>query len=206
MHAVASEPKFAKPPAEQRAAGWLWLIKKAMNRIRTASKDFGDLVADVMKKFNSSAEEQTHWSTKTPNPKQQSYSTMTTQSWYHHISRQLKCVVVRCWVWFCVVCVGGGGGGGDVGGVGGVGGVCGLGGLGGIGWYWVVLGGIGWYWVVLGGFGGLGWFGVVLVVRLCGCAVVWLWWWCCCRVVVVLLSCCCRVFVWCVVVVGVVVC
>ena len=42
MHAVASEPKFAKPPFEQRAARWLWLIK------RTASKDFGDLVADVM--------------------------------------------------------------------------------------------------------------------------------------------------------------
>ena len=28
MHAVASERKFAKPPVEQRAAGWLWLIKK----------------------------------------------------------------------------------------------------------------------------------------------------------------------------------
>ena len=51
MHAVASEPKFAKPPVEQRAAGWLWLIKKAMNGMRTASKDFGDLVADVMKEI-----------------------------------------------------------------------------------------------------------------------------------------------------------
>ena len=51
MHAVASEPKFATPPVEQRAAGWLWLIKKAMNGMRTASKDFGDLVADVMKEI-----------------------------------------------------------------------------------------------------------------------------------------------------------
>ena len=51
MHAAASEPKFAKPPVEQRAAGWLWLIKKAMNGMRTASKDFGDLVAGVMKEI-----------------------------------------------------------------------------------------------------------------------------------------------------------
>ena len=51
MHAVASEPKFVKPPVEQRAAGWLWLIKKAMNGMRTASKDFGDLVADVIKEI-----------------------------------------------------------------------------------------------------------------------------------------------------------
>ena len=51
MHAVASEPKFAKPPVERRAAGWFWLIKKAMNGMRTASKDFGDLVADVMKEI-----------------------------------------------------------------------------------------------------------------------------------------------------------
>ena len=51
MHAVASERKFAKPPLEQRAAGWLWLIKKAMNRMRTASKDFGDPVVDVMKEI-----------------------------------------------------------------------------------------------------------------------------------------------------------
>ena len=51
MQAVASERKFAKPPVEQRAAGWLWLIKKAMNGMRTASKDFGDLVADVMKEI-----------------------------------------------------------------------------------------------------------------------------------------------------------
>ena len=48
MHAVASEPKYANPPVEQRTAGWLWLIKKAMNGMRTASKDFGDLVAEVM--------------------------------------------------------------------------------------------------------------------------------------------------------------
>ena len=51
MHAVASEPKCAKPPVEQGAAGWLWLIKKAMNGMRTASKDFGDLFADVMKEI-----------------------------------------------------------------------------------------------------------------------------------------------------------
>ena len=51
MHAIASEPKFATPPVEQRAAGWLWLIKKAMNGMRAASKDFGDLVADVMKEI-----------------------------------------------------------------------------------------------------------------------------------------------------------
>ena len=50
MHAVASEPKFAKPPFEQRAAGWLRLLKKAMNGMRTQSKDFGDL-ADVMKEI-----------------------------------------------------------------------------------------------------------------------------------------------------------
>ena len=49
LHAVASEPKFANPPVEQRAAGWVWLIKKAMNGMRTASKDFGDLVADLLK-------------------------------------------------------------------------------------------------------------------------------------------------------------
>ena len=80
MHAVASERKFAKPPVQQRAAGWLWLIKKAMNGMRTASKDFGDLVAD-----------EEHRSTKTPNPKQQLYSTLTTQSWQHHINRQHSC-------------------------------------------------------------------------------------------------------------------
>ena len=43
--------KFAKPPVEQRAAGWLWLIKRAMDGMRTASKDFGDFVADVMKEI-----------------------------------------------------------------------------------------------------------------------------------------------------------
>ena len=52
MHAIASERKFAKPPVEQRAAGWLWLVKKAMHGMRTASKDFGDLVADVMKEIH----------------------------------------------------------------------------------------------------------------------------------------------------------
>ena len=51
MHAVASEPKFAKLPVEQRAGGWLWLINNAMNGMRTASKDSGDLVADVMKEI-----------------------------------------------------------------------------------------------------------------------------------------------------------
>ena len=49
MHGVASELKFAKPPVEERAAGCLWLINKAVNGMRTASKYFGDLVADVMK-------------------------------------------------------------------------------------------------------------------------------------------------------------
>ena len=38
----------------------------------------------------SSEEKQTHRSTKTQNPKQQSYSTLTTQSWHHDINRQLK--------------------------------------------------------------------------------------------------------------------
>ena len=38
MHAIASEPKFAKPPVEQRAAGWLWLIKKATNGLRKCRK------------------------------------------------------------------------------------------------------------------------------------------------------------------------
>ena len=51
MHAVASEPKFAKPLVEQRAAGLVWLIKKEMNGMRTASKDCGDLVADAMKEI-----------------------------------------------------------------------------------------------------------------------------------------------------------
>ena len=51
MRAVASEPKFAKPLVEQRAAVWLWLIKKAMNGMRIGPKDFGDLVADVMKEI-----------------------------------------------------------------------------------------------------------------------------------------------------------
>ena len=37
-----------KPPLEQRAAGWPWLIKKAMNGMRAASEDFRDLIADVM--------------------------------------------------------------------------------------------------------------------------------------------------------------
>ena len=58
--------------------------QESMNGMRTASKGFGELVADVRKKFNSSEEKQTHRSTKTPNPKQQSYSTLTTQSWHHH--------------------------------------------------------------------------------------------------------------------------
>ena len=38
-------------PVEQRAAGWLCLIKKAMNGMRTASKEFADLVAEVMKEI-----------------------------------------------------------------------------------------------------------------------------------------------------------
>ena len=51
MHAVASKPKFAKPLVEQRAAAWLLLTKKAMFGLRAASKDFGDLVAEVMKEI-----------------------------------------------------------------------------------------------------------------------------------------------------------
>ena len=42
-------PSLKNLQVERRAAGWLWLIEKAMNGMRTASKDFGDLVADVMK-------------------------------------------------------------------------------------------------------------------------------------------------------------
>ena len=45
MRTVASES------VEQRAARCLWLIKKAMHGMRTAPKDFGDLVADVMKEI-----------------------------------------------------------------------------------------------------------------------------------------------------------
>ena len=71
MHAVASEPKFAKPPVKQRAAGWLWLIKKAMNGMRTASKDLGDLVADVMQEIQVERGKADHRSTKTRNLKQQ---------------------------------------------------------------------------------------------------------------------------------------
>ena len=48
---LLQNPSFAKLPVEQRAAGWLWLIKKAMNGMRKASKDFGDVVADVMKEI-----------------------------------------------------------------------------------------------------------------------------------------------------------
>ena len=69
---------FAKPPVEQRAAGWLWLIKKAMDGMRTASKDFGDLVADAMKEIQferGKADPQIH---KDTNPKQQPCSTLTT--------------------------------------------------------------------------------------------------------------------------------
>ena len=91
MLAVASEPKFAKHPVEPRVARWLWMILKAINGMRTASKDFADLVANVMKEIQFEQEKQTHRSTKTPNPKQQSYSTLTTQSKHHHIGRQLKC-------------------------------------------------------------------------------------------------------------------
>ena len=80
MHAIASEPKYANPPVEQRTAGWLWLIKKAMNGMRTASKDFGDLVAEVMNEIQFERGKQTLRSTKTPNPRPQSYSTLTTQS------------------------------------------------------------------------------------------------------------------------------
>ena len=59
--------KFEKPLVEQRATGWLWLIKKAMNGMRTASKDFGDLVADVMKEIQferGKADPQIHKDTK----------------------------------------------------------------------------------------------------------------------------------------------
>ena len=35
-------------------------------------------------------ERQIHRSTKTPNPKQQSYSTLTTQSWHHHIQQTAR--------------------------------------------------------------------------------------------------------------------
>ena len=93
MHAVASEPKFGKPPVEQRAAGWLWLIKKAMNGMRTASKDFGDLLAHVMKEiqFERRKADPQIYNTRTPNPKRQSCSTLTTQSWHHHINRQHSC-------------------------------------------------------------------------------------------------------------------
>ena len=64
MHAVASEPKFAKPPVEQRVAEWLWLVKKAMNGMRTVSKAFGDLVPDVMKEIQVGRGKQIHRSTR----------------------------------------------------------------------------------------------------------------------------------------------
>ena len=93
MHAVASEPKFAKPAVEQRAVGWLWLIKKAMRGMRTALKDFGDLVADVMKEIQSErgkADPQIYKDTKS---QAAIVSTLTTQSWQHHINRQLLCAI-----------------------------------------------------------------------------------------------------------------
>ena len=87
----ASEPKFAKHPVEQRADGWLWLIKKAMNGMTTTSKDFGDLVADVMKEIQferGKADPQIYKDTK---PKQQLYFTLTIEFGHHHINRQLLC-------------------------------------------------------------------------------------------------------------------
>ena len=93
LHAVASEPKFAKPAVEQRAVGWLWLIKKAMRGMRTALKDFGDLVADVMKEIQSErgkADPQIYKDTKS---QAAIVSTLTTQSWQHHINRQLLCAI-----------------------------------------------------------------------------------------------------------------
>ena len=39
MHATATEKKVARPPAEQRCEGWLWLIEKAMNGMRTGARD-----------------------------------------------------------------------------------------------------------------------------------------------------------------------
>ena len=44
-------PSLGNLPVEQRAAGWVWLIKTAMNGMRTTSKDVGDLVANVMKEI-----------------------------------------------------------------------------------------------------------------------------------------------------------
>ena len=87
MHAVASERKFSKLLVEQRATEWLWLIKKAMDEMRTASKDFGDLVADVMKEIQferGKADPQIYKDT-------ESQATLTTQSWQHHINRQHSC-------------------------------------------------------------------------------------------------------------------
>ena len=85
MRTVASES------VEQRAARCLWLIKKAINGMRTASKDFGDLVADVMKEIQFERGKADPHIYKDTKSKQQLYSTLTTQSWQHHINRQHSC-------------------------------------------------------------------------------------------------------------------
>ena len=75
---LLQNPSFAKPPVEQSAAGWLWLIKKAMDGMISASKDFGDLLADVMKEIQFERGKADPQIYKDTNPKQQSCSTLTT--------------------------------------------------------------------------------------------------------------------------------
>ena len=48
MHATASVAKYARPPSEQRVPGWLWLIEKAMNGMRTGARDWCDLVCEII--------------------------------------------------------------------------------------------------------------------------------------------------------------
>ena len=48
MHANASQSKYARPPFEQRVPGWLWLVEKAMNGMRTGAKDWCDLVCEIL--------------------------------------------------------------------------------------------------------------------------------------------------------------
>ena len=48
MHADTSCELFARPLKVQEKEGWIWRSHGAMNRMRTASRDFTDFLADVI--------------------------------------------------------------------------------------------------------------------------------------------------------------
>lgn len=47
LHADASQQVFCQPPPEVARDGWVWLLNKAMNGMRTASADFSEFFATV---------------------------------------------------------------------------------------------------------------------------------------------------------------